>query len=188
MYNRKLNIHLSKGLMEKENVKLFHNNEIAFCGYSGSGKTTLISRLTQLMEHKLKIGYVKHDAHRFEMDHEGKDTWQLQKSGARKVLINDSNHWAVISKIPMKPEDTTDLFTDMDIVFVEGYKNSSIPKFILIDKEKTILEDLKNSQFQNVIGLIGKEDILEYPSQNVPYFHRDDLDSIWQHLYRNINS
>lgn len=173
--------------MEKKELNLFHKNEIAFCGYSGSGKTTLISKLTQQMGDKFNIGYIKHDAHRFEMDHEGKDTWKLQKSGAKTVLINDTNHWAVISKIPMEHEVTKELFTEIDIVLVEGYKNSSIPKFILIDTDKTILEEVKNNQFENVIGLIGKEDKVELSPLEIPYFHRDDLDGIWQHLSNHIN-
>lgn len=174
--------------MEKKNLKRFHENEIAFCGYSGSGKTTLISRLTKLMGDQLNIGYVKHDAHQFQMDKEGKDTWSLQKSGAKTVFINDSNHWAVISKMPINQENNIKLFKDMDLVFVEGYKNSLIPKFILIDPENAILDNIKNREFENIIGFIGIDDDLSNFDSELPYFQRDDIDGIKKHLIENIRN
>ena len=54
--------------MTLKNKELFHSQEVLFCGYSGSGKTTLISKLINGMSNKLDIGYVKHDAHNFEID------------------------------------------------------------------------------------------------------------------------
>ena len=50
---------------------LFNPMELAFCGFSGSGKTTLLTKLIQSFAHDYQVGYVKHDAHNFDMDKEG---------------------------------------------------------------------------------------------------------------------
>lgn len=48
---------------------------ISIVGHSGSGKTTLIERVIPKLKAKgYKVGTIKHDAHHFEIDHEGKDT------------------------------------------------------------------------------------------------------------------
>jgi len=47
---------------------------IAIVGNSGAGKTTLLERLIPALKQKgLRVGVVKHDAHRFEIDHPGKE-------------------------------------------------------------------------------------------------------------------
>ena len=43
---------------------------IAVVGNSGAGKTTLLERLIPALKGKgLRVGVVKHDAHRFDIDH-----------------------------------------------------------------------------------------------------------------------
>jgi ABC-type methionine transport system ATPase subunit len=56
---------------------------ICIVGFSGTGKTTTVVRLiNELRNYGLRVGTIKHDAHGFEMDHPGKDSWlhkQVQK-------------------------------------------------------------------------------------------------------------
>lgn len=57
----------------------FHPFEFAICGFSGSGKTTLIEKLVRLSKRNgNKVSVVKHDAHEFEMDKQGKDSYILR--------------------------------------------------------------------------------------------------------------
>ena len=45
---------------------------VAIVGNSGAGKTTLLERLIPVLKRKgQKVGVVKHDAHRFDIDHPG---------------------------------------------------------------------------------------------------------------------
>ncbi|MDA9793096.1 molybdopterin-guanine dinucleotide biosynthesis protein MobB, partial [Bacteriovoracaceae bacterium] len=71
------------------NEYTYHPFEIAFCGLSNSGKTTLVSKLIKELSTDYNVGYLKHDAHGFEMDKTGKDTWHATNSGASVVVIND---------------------------------------------------------------------------------------------------
>ena len=57
---------------------------ISIVGASNSGKTTFLEKLIpELASRGYRVGAVKHDAHGFEMDREGKDTWRLRGAGRR---------------------------------------------------------------------------------------------------------
>jgi molybdenum cofactor guanylyltransferase len=163
---------------KKSNEVLFHPYELGFSGYSNAGKTTLITQLLRKLSSKYSIGYIKHDAHTFTMDHEGKDTDKAWKSNASQVFISDSNHSALITSGPLDPiRQKTDLI-DCDMVFVEGYKKSLLDKIVLIDKEKKILNDISNGRIDHVLALVGEEKELNFPSLSCPYFHRDNVEEI----------
>ena len=64
---------------------------ISIVGTSGSGKTTLIERLLPvLLEMGIKVGTINHDDHRFDIDHEGKDTYSLFQAGSMKAVIESA--------------------------------------------------------------------------------------------------
>ena len=59
-----------------------------FAAYSNVGKTTYLERLIPcLKEAGLRVGVVKHDAHDFQLDIQGKDTWRFAAAGADAVAI-----------------------------------------------------------------------------------------------------
>ena len=61
---------------------------IQVVGYKNSGKTTLVSELVRtLTSEGYRVGTLKHDAHDFEPDIPGKDTWQHRKAGAQVTAI-----------------------------------------------------------------------------------------------------
>lgn len=101
---------------------------------SGTGKTTLLEKLIRdLTERGYRVGALKHDAHRFEMDHEGKDSWRLTHAGAATTVITSPEKIAMIRmnrdrQEPPLEETIQTLFADMDIVLTEGFKKSSMPK------------------------------------------------------------
>ena len=51
---------------------------ITFVGLSGTGKTTFLEKLIPVLKDRgLRLAVLKHDAHHFEMDHPGKDTYRF---------------------------------------------------------------------------------------------------------------
>jgi molybdopterin-guanine dinucleotide biosynthesis protein MobB len=61
---------------------------IGFSAFSGTGKTTLLTRLLPLLRAEgLRIGMVKHAHHNFDIDHPGKDSYELRAAGADQMLI-----------------------------------------------------------------------------------------------------
>ena len=57
---------------------------ITFVGKSGTGKTTLLEQLIPMLKARgLRLAVLKHDAHHFEMDKPGKDTYRFTTAGGR---------------------------------------------------------------------------------------------------------
>jgi molybdopterin-guanine dinucleotide biosynthesis protein B len=99
---------------------------------SNVGKTTLIVGLVkELKSRGYRIATIKHDAHDFEIDQEGKDTWKHRQAGADTVLISSKSKIALIKSIETEAalEQLVDMVKDdVDFVIIEGYKGSSFPK------------------------------------------------------------
>lgn len=162
-----------------------HPHMLAICGYSGSGKTTLITKIIRELESQYSIGYVKHDAHRFEMDKEGKDTWQATKAGAERIFINDKQSSAVLVQGEPDKWDVQSYLESSDIVLVEGYKNSHLPKILMLDTKNEMIAKYRQGDFENVVGLVYPENGEELPV-DLPRFSRDavsDLSEFIENYY-----
>jgi molybdopterin-guanine dinucleotide biosynthesis protein B len=106
---------------------------------SGTGKTTFMEKLvTVLVERGYQVGTIKSDAHSFEMDVPGKDTWRFAQAGARVTAIIGPEKFALIQKTQEKKnlDEVADLIQDVDLILVEGYKKADKPKIEIIRREK----------------------------------------------------
>jgi molybdopterin-guanine dinucleotide biosynthesis protein MobB len=111
---------------------------VGFAAFSGTGKTTLLKELLPLLsERGLRVGVVKHAHHSFEMDHPGKDSYELRKSGAAQMLIASRTRWALVVERTRNREPRLDevlLELDqaaLDLILVEGFKDEHFPKIEL---------------------------------------------------------
>lgn len=103
---------------------------------SGSGKTTLLQALVErLRAGGLRLGYLKHAHHRFDLDTPGKDSYAVRKAGAEQVMLASRQRWALLVENP--PDlDEPDLCAmlgrfdpdALDVVLVEGFKHAHYPK------------------------------------------------------------
>ncbi|MCF0142033.1 MAG: molybdopterin-guanine dinucleotide biosynthesis protein B, partial [Parasporobacterium sp.] len=108
---------------------------ISFIGYSGSGKTTFIEKLVaELKSRGLKVAVIKHDAHEFIIDKEGKDTYRYYENGADVVAIFSGTQTAIYGRVEqLDPDKAINAFLDnfsphIDIVIVEGWRDANVPK------------------------------------------------------------
>lgn len=104
-------------------------NVVSEC--SNVGKTTLIEGL--IRELKLKgysVGTIKHDAHGFDIDKKGKDTYRHRIAGADTIIISSKKRMAMIKEVEdeIPLEKLIAMIEDKDFIIVEGYKNSSLRK------------------------------------------------------------
>ena len=102
---------------------------VAIVGKSDSGKTTLIEKLVpELVRLGLRVGTVKHDAHSFEIDHPGKDSWRHGQSGAHAYVVASRERLAYIARldgeVPLA-DIARRYFAGFDLVVAEGYKASA---------------------------------------------------------------
>lgn len=106
---------------------------------SGTGKTTFMEKLIKEMTGRgYRVGTVKSDAHGFEMDVPGKDTWRFAQAGAKAAAIIGPAKFALIQQTDKKKdlEDVVRMIEDVDIILVEGYKMSSWPRIEVVRREK----------------------------------------------------
>ncbi len=102
---------------------------IAFAAYSGTGKTTLIEQIIRCLKARgLRVGVIKHDAHEFEIDHEGKDSWRFAHAGADVTIVGSGTKTAIIEQRPHTVHELIARMEGVDLVIVEGYKNENLPK------------------------------------------------------------
>lgn len=95
----------------------------SFTAFSGTGKTTFIEKLVPLLKQAgLRVGVIKHDAHDFQVDYPGKDTWRFTHAGADRVSIGSKTHFALMVNREMAFEEIVALMADMDIILSEGYR------------------------------------------------------------------
>jgi len=99
---------------------------------SGTGKTTLLEKMIrELTVRGWTIGALKHDAHKFQIDREGKDSWRMTRAGAVVTTISSSEQSATIRKHDLEPNIKEILerdFREVDLVLTEGFKASALPK------------------------------------------------------------
>lgn len=113
---------------------------VSFVGYSGSGKTTFIEKLIPVLTgYGLKIAIIKHDAHGFQMDKPGKDTWRHKQAGASATAIISKNQIGVVMDVDQEPlpHDLAPMFIFADIIITEGFKKSPYPKVEIFRPEAT---------------------------------------------------
>lgn len=107
---------------------------VSIIARSGTGKTTLLVKLIEEMKRRgYRVAAIKHDAHRFEIDHEGKDSWRLTRAGADTMLITSPDKLALVKRYlpgqePELEECVAGYCHDVDIVLTEGFRKSSMPK------------------------------------------------------------
>ena len=101
----------------------------AVVGKSDSGKTTLLEKLIpELCALGLRVGAVKHDAHRFDIDVPGKDSWRLGQAGAEAYVVHSPAKLALVTALAQEAslvDIVLRYFTGFDIVVVEGHKLQS---------------------------------------------------------------
>lgn len=114
---------------------------VSFVAKSGTGKTTLLeSVVSELKSRGYRVGVIKHDAHRFDIDHPGKDSHRLTQAGADTMLISSQDKLALIKQHPTEPslsELITSYFSDVDLVLTEGFKKSGLPKIEVHRSERS---------------------------------------------------
>lgn len=149
---------------------------VSIVGKKKCGKTTFLEKLIpELQSLGVHVGVVKHDAHSFEMDHEGKDTWRLKQAGADTVVVSSPDRVAMIKSVSR--EQSLDalaetLFADMHIVLSEGYFNADHPKIEVHrrDAHDAPLCDRQNQEEKRLIGMVTDRGV----SADVPVFGLDD--------------
>lgn len=148
---------------------------------SGTGKTTLLEKLIgNLKQRGYRVGAVKHDAHRFDIDREGKDSWRLTRAGADTMVISSPAKLAMVKQYAAEmepgPADIVEAyFGDVDIVLTEGFKKNSFPKIEVHRKERSDSLLCRGEVDDPTLLAVASDEALDI---DVPVFNINDPEGI----------
>jgi molybdopterin-guanine dinucleotide biosynthesis protein MobB len=105
---------------------------VSIVGKSQSGKTVLMEQLiAEFKRRGYKVAALKHSRGGMEIDRPGKDSWRYAQAGSDAVLISSPDKLAFIKSLDHDPsveEILPIVGPEFDLILVEGFKKSKIPK------------------------------------------------------------
>lgn len=152
---------------------------VSFVAKSGTGKTTLLEKvIARLKDRGYRVGVIKHDAHRFDIDRPGKDSYRFTAAGADAMLISSPEKLALVKQHAASPpveELLSTYFTDVDIVLTEGFKASALPKIEVHrrDRSETLL--CRGAEHDPTLLAVASDEPLEL---DVPRLDINDADAV----------
>ena len=143
-------------------------------GKSDSGKTTLIEKLIpELKRRGYRVGTIKHSAHGFEMDQQGKDSWRHRQAGADTVAVSAPGQIAFTKRTDQSAlEDVLRFFDDVDIIITEGFKRSNQAKIEIF--RKGVHDHPLEGQHNNTIAYVTDTPL----ETDLPLFGLDDIHTL----------
>lgn len=100
----------------------------SFLAYSGTGKTTFLTKLiAELKARGLRLGVIKHDAHDFELDRKGKDSWRFAEAGADVVAVASAHKAALMEYRALSLNELVSRMKEVDLILTEGYSGEDHP-------------------------------------------------------------
>lgn len=109
---------------------------IAVSGVKNSGKTTFLTHILPLLRNQgLAVAVIKHDGHRFEPDVAGTDSYRLRQAGAEAAAVFCEEHFMLIRNREVTAAWLIEQFSDMDLILLEGLKDSAYKKIEIIRGE-----------------------------------------------------
>lgn len=129
---------------------------ISIVGKKNAGKTTFIERIIpELKRYGYKVGTIKHDAHNFEIDIKGKDSYRHFHAGADVSIIASSEKIGITLRPDFEPTPA-DLrqrfFKGIDIILCEGYKRYDLPKIEITSSSE--INDLIFKDDKHLAGVV----------------------------------
>lgn len=157
---------------------------IGIAGVSNSGKTrTMVKLIESLSKKGYRIATIKHHGHDFQLDQAGKDTYLYSQAGAKGVAIASRQTYGVIYQTPEEEVSLETLITchqGMDLILVEGYKFSMIPKFEVIRKERSSESVCRQ---ESLLGVITDVETIQ---KDCPCYGLDEIEEVARVIERII--
>lgn len=152
-------------------------------GYQNSGKTTLMLKIIKkCVEHHLQIGTIKHHGHGgapFLYDG-NKDSVKHRQAGASVTTVEGEGIIELTSCMQVDVDVILQFYNhlNLDAILIEGYKNLSFPKIVLIKTHYDLLTLTNLSNIQAVITWLQFE--TKPPHINTIFsIHEEDLYLDW---------
>jgi len=132
---------------------------------------------------------IKHAHHQFDIDHPGKDSYELRKAGADQMLIASSKRWALMVENTSNESDISlqkligqlDVVS-IDIILVEGFKSESFPKIEL--HRPVVNANLMYQSDKNIIAIATDQTL--HLSDDIPQLDINNPHQVTEFIIANI--
>ena len=154
---------------------------VSISAKSGTGKTTLVVKLIgELKKRGYRVGAIKHDAHQFSIDKEGKDSWRFTQAGADTMLVTSKEKMAMVKinpggEEPPVMDSIRHYFGDVDIVLTEGFKKNDLPKIEVHRKARSERLLYRDEIYDPNLIAVASDEPLDI---DVPVFDINDAQGI----------
>ncbi|MED5018059.1 molybdopterin-guanine dinucleotide biosynthesis protein B [Paenibacillus chibensis] len=160
-------------------------------GYKNSGKTTLVCALVEKLKTEgYRVAVIKHDAHDFEMDHPGTDSFRHREAGAEAIAIVSPRKTAVIREKSLPLDVIIRDFAGFDVILVEGFKQENYSKLVLVRRTDDFELIHALSSVKAVVAWMSAEDVLsavgKETMERLNLFQIDELERIYGWLKQQI--
>lgn len=178
-------IRLESSCFDKKQLRNINTREefeslslpLIFCvsGIKDSGKTGLIIKLiNEFIRDGYRVGVIKHDGHEYAMDQEGTDTYRFTEAGARISAIYSDTQSSVNRKGKVTAEDMIAACKDVDVLILEGMKNSDYPK---IEVVRRAVSDRPVCAMEHLMAVAT--DVVPQDSVKCPVYDINDVAGIY---------
>lgn len=146
-------------------------------GWKNSGKTTLMVRLIgELTQRGYAVSVIKHAHAKFEIDHEGRDSFKMREAGACQVALSSPRRFALMRELADAPEmsfeEVLAYAGPCDLVLVEGFKREIFPK-IEIRRDGAQSREPLHGAVPQIVAIVS--DRPENETDTVPVFELEDI-------------
>ena len=146
-------------------------------GWKNSGKTTLMVRLIgELARRGYAVSVIKHAHAKFEIDHEGRDSFKMREAGACQVALSSPRRFALMRDLADAPEmsfkEVLAYAGPCDLVLVEGFKRENFPK-IEIRRDGAQSREPLHGAVPQIVAIVS--DRPENETDPVPVFELEDI-------------
>ena len=140
--NTRADLRLARGRAENINRKTPIISVVA--PESDTGKTTFIERLVKIFSAQgIKIGVIKSDAHGFNLDIEGKDSFKFQNAGAKSVAVVSNDGYFLIERVENQNFSAVAEKMNVDLIFTESRTKNFFPTISLWRGKGQVIADEK---------------------------------------------
>nr|WP_286241055.1 molybdopterin-guanine dinucleotide biosynthesis protein MobB [Neptuniibacter halophilus] len=154
---------------------------LGFAAWSGTGKTTLLKQLIPALKAEgIRVGVIKHAHHQFDIDHPGKDSYEIRKAGAEQMLICSGKRWALMVEQDQGDRPSLNHMLSrldhslLDLVLIEGFKKEPIPKIEL--HRPALGRPLIHPEDSNIMAVASDEPVPL--SRDLPALDLNDIPAI----------
>jgi molybdopterin-guanine dinucleotide biosynthesis adapter protein len=160
---------------------------IGIAGWKKSGKTTLVVALiSEFTRRGLQVASIKHAHHNFQIDDADTDSARHRRAGAAQVAIVSRRRWAIVRELQGAPEpelaEVMARLEPCDLVIVEGYKSTTIPKIEVRRSAASSREPLADND-PAVIAIAADHAV---DGRGLPTFALDDVAGLADFITKSI--